>query len=303
MILRKGGVFVKASFWDRVLMFLYVVIMLLFCLCMALRPFGVDLIGAVMRGVYNAAGGFVSRVCMLGLAAVCVLLSVYMLRMIFRRPGRSDRPLVNINSGEGGKVFVTMDALEQLARQAIARVCESRNMTVTITSEDDVIDVKAGLALEEGAHVPTVTLNMQRAIRNSIESNCGVAVRDVEITVTALTTDRQAVLQKGDRRARSRRERGKAAAGAQPALPADDAALPADDAALPADDATLPADDAAAEEIPVWSAWEDGGAQEPAAQQDCELEEAPAQGEIAQGGEETGGQAVQEDDPDARDEA
>lgn len=112
----------KASFWDRVLMFLYVVIMLLFCLCMALRPFGVDLIGAVMRGVYNAAGGFVSRVCMLGLAAVCVLLSVYMLRMIFRRPGRSDRPLVNINSGEGGKVFVTMDALEQ-ARPPATPAC------------------------------------------------------------------------------------------------------------------------------------------------------------------------------------
>ncbi len=32
----------KTSFWDKVLMFLYVLIALFFGVCMALRPFGVD---------------------------------------------------------------------------------------------------------------------------------------------------------------------------------------------------------------------------------------------------------------------
>ena len=46
----------KTSFWDKVLMFLYVLIALAFSVCMALRGFGVDLLGAMFAGLEQGRG-------------------------------------------------------------------------------------------------------------------------------------------------------------------------------------------------------------------------------------------------------
>ena len=60
----------KTSFWDKVLMFLYVLIALAFSVCMALRAFGVDLLGAMFAGLEHAAGRFLAVIIGLGLTAI-----------------------------------------------------------------------------------------------------------------------------------------------------------------------------------------------------------------------------------------
>ena len=57
----------KTSFWDKVLMFLYVLIALAFAVCMALRSFGVDLLGGMFAGLEHTAGHFLSVLIGLGL--------------------------------------------------------------------------------------------------------------------------------------------------------------------------------------------------------------------------------------------
>ena len=42
------------------------------------------------------------------------------------------------------------------------------------------------MTISSGAHIPTVTANIQRAIRSYIELNCGVAVRAVSVSVHAV---------------------------------------------------------------------------------------------------------------------
>ena len=72
----------KTSFWDKVLMFLYVLIALAFAVCMALRSFGVDLLGGMFAGLEHTAGHFLSVLIGLGLTAIVVLLSAYMVMML-----------------------------------------------------------------------------------------------------------------------------------------------------------------------------------------------------------------------------
>ncbi|HIS02613.1 MAG TPA: alkaline shock response membrane anchor protein AmaP [Candidatus Pullichristensenella avicola] len=208
----------KTSFWDRMLMFLYVLIALAFALCMALRPFGVDAFGALFGALEGAAGGFIAAVIGLGLAAIVALLSAYMLMMIFRKGRRhASASFITVNSGDGGQVRIALSALAQMARRAVGRVDGVREMKIDVSGDDKGVEVSVALTMDALAHVPTVTTNMQRAIRNRIESNCGVAVRDVEVTVSALTAEDEAQAKKTVWPRRRRREEATAAAAAQEA--------------------------------------------------------------------------------------
>ena len=177
----------KTSFWDKVLMFLYVLIALAFAVCMALRSFGVDLLGGMFAGLEHTAGHFLSVLIGLGLTAIVVLLSAYMVMMIFgRNKKRVPASFITVNSEDGAQVHMSLTALSQMARQAIGRVPDVKDMKICVQSEGEAVSLSVELILKASAHVPTVTKNMQKAIRTSIESNCGVAVRDVEIVVSSL---------------------------------------------------------------------------------------------------------------------
>ena len=112
----------KTSFWDKVLMFLYVLIALAFSVCMALRGFGVDLLGAMFAGLEQGAGRFLSVVIGLGLAAIVVLLSAYMLMMLFGK-GKKRVPtsFVPVESEDGSQVHMSLTAISQMARQGTAK--------------------------------------------------------------------------------------------------------------------------------------------------------------------------------------
>lgn len=176
----------RASFWDRVLMFLFVLLAFALLLSVALRPLGVDLVRDLVLGLEAEIGEFGAMMIAYGLVAIMALLGVYMLMMIFRRAGRRDRSFITVNSGDGGRVRIALSALEQMARQVIGRVEGVQDMKIRIGADDDSISVSVDLSLLSDSHVPTVTMNMQRTIRNNIEVNCGVAVRSVEITVISL---------------------------------------------------------------------------------------------------------------------
>ena len=178
----------KTSFWDKVLMFLYVLIALAFSVCMALRGFGVDLLGAMFAGLEQGAGRFLSMVIGLGLAAIVVLLSAYMLMMLFGK-GKKRVPtsFVPVESEDGSQVHMSLTAISQMARQAIGRVPDVKDMKICVQSEGDAVSLSVELILKASAHVPTVTKNMQKSIRDAIEKNCGVTVRDVQIVVSALS--------------------------------------------------------------------------------------------------------------------
>ena len=170
----------KLRLWDRVLATLYVVLSLALCVCVALRSLGVDLIGGFYERLTFATSYW--YLIYFGFLLIIVLLGVFVLRLLFaRRPRRTS--FVTVDSGDNGKVIISMEALEQMVRQSITNDDGISDMKIGVEGHEDSISVLVELAVQGGVHLPTVTLNLQRDIRRYVEVNCGVAVRDVTVKV------------------------------------------------------------------------------------------------------------------------
>ena len=74
-----------------------------------------------------------------------------------------------------------------MVRRALETVDGIAEAKIAISNQDDALNVTVKAVLAGGAHVPTVTLNVQRAIRQYVEMNCGVAVCAVSVNVQSIS--------------------------------------------------------------------------------------------------------------------
>lgn len=126
-----------------------------------------DIIGAVFLGVY-------------------VLLTVVTAAIIFSGNRKGERGFITVDSSESGRTRIAVGAVEQMIRQAARGVDGISEMKSSITNHEDAISIQISVALQNGAHLPAVTMNLQRAIRSYIELNCGVSVQQVCVSVHSL---------------------------------------------------------------------------------------------------------------------
>lgn len=172
----------KTGFWDRVLVYLYVLITLVIVAAVALRAFGLDLVGCMIEGLKLNAPGLIWRIILIGVSALVAVLGVYVGVVI--TPSRAKKSsFINLSSDNGGQVRIALPAIRQMATQAIAGIEGLQDVVINIGEEADAVAVNVTMDVESGVHVPTVTMNMQSAIRRNIERNCGVNVRSVTVTV------------------------------------------------------------------------------------------------------------------------
>lgn len=121
-------------------------------------------------------------------ALLCILAAV----VILKRDGhRSERGFITVDSSDAGKVRIAVTAIEQMVKQAVGAIDGIAEMKIAISNSDDAISITVNTLIYSGVHVPTVTMNMQRAVRSYIELNCGVAVREVCVNVSALESDEE----------------------------------------------------------------------------------------------------------------
>ncbi len=118
----------------------------------------------------------------LSAAAICALLG--------RAKGarRAERGFIDVASGDSGHVRIAVSAIEQMVRQSVHSIDGISEMKIDIENLDDAIGISVNAVIVSGSHVPTLTANMQRAIRQFVELNCGVAVRDIAISINAVTS-------------------------------------------------------------------------------------------------------------------
>ena len=172
----------KTGFWDRVLVYLYVLITLVVVVAVALRAFGLDLVGCMIEGLKVNAPGLIWRIILIGVSALVAVLGVYVGVVV--TPSRNKKSnFISLSSDNGGQVRIALPAIRQMASQAIAGIEGLQDVVINIGEEADAVVVNVAMDVENGVHVPTVTMNMQSAIRRNIEHNCGVNVRSVTVTV------------------------------------------------------------------------------------------------------------------------
>ena len=177
----------KLNFGKKLVLFLHWLLSIIgvaLAACLCVWP---DFIYGLFDSAYAAMGKRTTDIIGAAVLAVYVLLSVLAVMFIFSgRQKRHERGFITVDSSDAGKTRIAVGAVEQMIRQAVRMVDGITEMKTNIINLDDAISIIANVTIASGAHIPTVTVNIQRAIRSYIELNCGVAVREVSVSVHAV---------------------------------------------------------------------------------------------------------------------
>lgn len=203
----------KLNAGKRILMFFHWLLSLLLVAAFAVYVIAPDFILKYYNSLVNSIGLRNLQIIGIALLAIYVLLAVGQAMLIFKRRKRSERGFITMDSSDSGKVRIAISAIEQMVRQSVGSIDGLTDMKIGIDNLEDAIGIGVTASIVNGSHVPTITMNMQRAIRQFVETNCGVAVRTVSININAVTSQPEA---------RGRRRRGKG----QEAVPAASAFQP-----------------------------------------------------------------------------
>lgn len=171
----------KTGFWDRLLIYLYVLISLIITAAMLMRAFGIDLMNIFIQGLNANMPGLFWRLIIIGLFTMIGVLGISVAVLV--TPRRKKNKFVTLCSDEGGEVLVSLPAIREMAGQAIRSTKGLEAVVINVTESSDSICVNVNMDVECGVHVPTVTMNMKRAIKTNIERNCGINVRSVTVEV------------------------------------------------------------------------------------------------------------------------
>lgn len=177
----------KLTVGKRILMFFHWLMSLLICAVFATYLIKPELVLDYYHRFTAKLNQTQILVIGIALLAIYVILAVVQICLIFHRGKRNTRGFITVDSSDTGRVRISVAAIEQMVRQAVLNIDGISDMKIAIESLDDAIGINIAATLINGSHVPTVTMNMQQAIRKFVEMNCGVAVRTVSININGVT--------------------------------------------------------------------------------------------------------------------
>ncbi len=182
----------KLTAGKRILMFFHWLLSLLLVAAFAVYLIVPEFLTGYYDKLVEKIGFNNVKVIGIALLAIYLILAVAQVILIFKRRKRSERGFIVVDSSDNGKVRIAISAIEQMVRQSIGNIDGLSDMKIGIDNQDDAIGIRVAASIENGRHVPTITMNMQRAIRQFVETNCGVAVRSVSISINAVTNQADA---------------------------------------------------------------------------------------------------------------
>lgn len=146
-------------------------------------------LGSGIQHLVSSLLGFdAARIVLYSCAVIYLLLCAAVAVALFKtREKRDERGFITVDASETGRVRISISAAEHMVKQAVCNIDGIQDLKVTVAGDDDAITVDTCITMVGGSHVPTITMNMQRAIRQFVEVNCGVAVRSVSVSILNVT--------------------------------------------------------------------------------------------------------------------
>ena len=121
-----------------------------------------------------------TRVVVSIIVIVLVLLSLMLMFYGIRK--RKPKAALIKNSGLGA-VFISINAIEEMAMRHMATNEAVRNVKTSITIKDSKANISAKLALAEGSNIPEVLVTLQTSLKEHIEVLSGIEVNKVLLLV------------------------------------------------------------------------------------------------------------------------
>ena len=174
---------------DRVILFVLASIALVTGICAVLGEFGID-IPALVQPYLNlelsATAGLLVRI-----AGIVLLvgLSAYLYSVACRRKKKVS-PFIDMNSGNKGSIRMSMDSISSLVLQTCGQLPGLSGLKVSTMNHEDSVSVDLAFQVEMNRNIPELSAQIQQIVGDAVEKNCGVAVRNVCVTVNGFTPPR-----------------------------------------------------------------------------------------------------------------
>lgn len=111
----------------------------------------------------------------------------------------------NERTAENGGIFISNDVIASIAANAAKDIegvsgfaCMSVNRTsgtsdvskaVKVFSQENDVKIQIGIRVKNGVNLQTVSLNIQRSIKNAVQSMTGKVVSNVNVAVQGIDFD------------------------------------------------------------------------------------------------------------------
>ena len=176
----------RLNLGNKILMLLHWLCSLMICVAFALCIILPNLRGDLIARAESSLGSVGARILGVVLLALYVALSAVVLLRLLRGRRREEQGFITVGSDEKGRVRIAVSAVEQMVRQSVRTIDGISDMKIDIEGADESIVIGITAAITNGAHVPTLTANMRRAITQFVEDSCGVSVQSVTVTIDAV---------------------------------------------------------------------------------------------------------------------
>lgn len=192
----------KMKPFDRVLLALYALVGLIGAAVLAWLAINKDYVFELLKWDMQQY----SMTITIGLSLLAVILVVWSVKIItiaFKREPRVEKQSVSVQNTEDGSVRISVAAMDAMIKQAIGQQKGVMDVKSEIINHEDSISVRVEMSVANDAHIPNVTMILQKAIKNFVEEYAGIAVRDVSVLVTSIVeiVPPQLVLEGGRREA------------------------------------------------------------------------------------------------------
>lgn len=189
----------KLTVGKRILMFFHWLLSLLICALCAAYLIRKDFVMMLYDKAVALVGTANLQIIGIAVLSLYVILALAQLLLIFSRAKKNDRGFITVDSSDTGKVRIAISAIEQMVRQSVTNIDGITDMKISIENKEDAIAIGVVSTIINGCHVPTISMNMQHAIRQFVERNCGVAVRAISVTINSVANQAEAGRKRGKR--------------------------------------------------------------------------------------------------------
>ncbi|AEE91544.1 conserved protein of unknown function [Tepidanaerobacter acetatoxydans Re1] len=112
-----------------------------------------------------------------------IVLLLISLRFLFYGLKSESVPETTVKDGELGRVCITLAAIENLALKVIRDIENIKDSKIKVKKQENGISILLKLTVNYDVIIPEMTSELQKTIKDYIETTAGISVNDIQISI------------------------------------------------------------------------------------------------------------------------
>jgi len=173
------------SMGKKVLLTVYLVVITALCVVLLCAIFGAVDQQHITNSIATMFEGSIGyRILYAAIAIILIIVGVF---LIFFDFGKKNLKAVKIASVENGSIMITVKAIEELVSKYLKKETSIKEIRSSVSTFDEYVEINVDLSIHAGVNIPETTMSLHEGLRQSIESQTGIAVKDVKILVQSIS--------------------------------------------------------------------------------------------------------------------